>query len=239
MDFVATDILDLNAIAGMSAEGVWKPQTHTSTPGVKTNQVKDGNGDVDCISDPYGQMDTITVTYEYCPLASPAAGLGAALALILLGNVQNGFVITSIAISTSNNGALSVAFTAHNHDDNPHSSGMVNYSLPAALVTIFNNADPLNGAIDFFSKSSAGTVGTQSSTLTFSCEHDDQDDGAGDHDSGQNSEGKIEASVEYTGSAAVTLPSPWTESDGSGAVTQNNGTASTSSKSGVQFVTRN
>ena len=234
VDQHATDFLSLNTITGMSAHGTWNPQNHSDDQNENFSQVLDGNGDVGCESDPYGGIDEISAVYGYCPNA--ANELGTALQKILLGDTHNGFCVTSIAIAATNSGPLQFTFTGHNHDEQAHAGSEAQYQLPSSLVTILNAADPKQGVIDWFSKETGGSVGAQSSSLNFACEHTDVEYGAGDHLAGDNSLGRIDASVEYAGAASGEPAAEWSRDTRND--TKSNNAPTTSSISAHQFVTR-
>lgn len=232
MNFIATDILLLNGVTGMPAIGVFHCQGYTETDNQDFNNAANVEGDVVCESVAYNERVELSARYKFCV---GGGNFGAALNLIKVGDVLNAYLITNISVSTSNSGEPEVSFTAHQHDDNAHTSEST-FSIPAAVITLLDSEYSLNTAIDFFGKDAAGTIGAQSSTLTLSCEHADVQDGNGDHLAGANFNGRIEASVEYVGATSAEPDAPWIrDSLGNG---RENSAAQTSSISAHQNLIR-
>lgn len=181
VNLTASDVLSLGSN--------FVPQSSTIANDKVYAEMVAANGDFVKWSDTFDGVATVTVPYKW----NADTGLGTALPEI--GSVSNAYHIDSITIETAHNDYPTITFEAHQHDTNPHADDRVSYALPAAMIAIATGA---LGAYDWASLAAA-EVCAQSSTLTLSLNHIDDNCDGGNHWVGDNVQGIIEITINYIG----------------------------------------
>jgi len=120
-----------------------------------------------------------------------------------IGALVNSLILTEISISTSKS-AAKMSLRGHNHGANAHAAS------PALRTAVHSIAvSKCFGAQDFMS----GTADTNSSVVTgnctIKCDHNDQDDGDGDHLVGENCNALIECVTTWSGIPTVAAEAGW------------------------------
>jgi hypothetical protein len=226
---MADKVVSLEAADVLGLASNFIPQGTTITTEQEHADMIKANGDIQKKSTPFNQMDSFTAPYRW----NADTGLGTALQS-LLGSVQNGYLITEIAVATTFNDWPTITFTAHNHAENPHSAGLAIYDIPADIRAILTGAF---GAYDFAGKA-AGDVCVQSGDYTIRLNHIDAECATGNHWVGSNVRGEEELSVQYLGNIATpTTLAGWTVN--SADTTDGTEAHDTSSITAVRAVLRN
>lgn len=228
---LARDATDVFALGGnFHAQSSTLNHTH------KTLDKDGADGDSVCEATPFGGQTEVSVPYEFC-----GASMGTALAAALEnGELKGGYIVTTIAITTSPDAGPQITLTGHNHDSNAHAAtpALQTFAIPAAQITLLDSITD-HGVVDFLAKKDLVTNITvpTASTWTFSLTHTDEDNDLGEHAVGENSKGKIDSTCDYIGTPTdFTVASPWVrDSYDTG---DDNNTGDTTSISAHQFVTR-
>ena len=121
-----------------------------------------------------------------------------------IGALVNGLVLTSISLSTTQNGHVTMTLTGHNHTENAHAAEPALASV-AHGVTL----DDGFGVTDFFGGTAGDNAAPISSNLTISCEHADVQDEVGDHFVGENYNPRMSGSVQWAGVPTSTDDASW------------------------------
>ena len=197
---MADVVISLGASDIFSLGAKFLAQTTSATVSQENSKMIKGNGDYQKISDVFNILTSVTATYKYTDIT----GLGEALPKV--GNVVNAYLITSIAIATSQE-YPEITITGHQHAANAHTDlGKNLYSIPADIIALLTGAW---GVYDFFAKSSTLACATDSN-YELSINHIDAECN-GSHFVGQNIQGIEQATVNYVGTAATPATvSGWT-----------------------------
>ena len=182
--------------------------TASTTNIVETNvAVNDEVGNVECqrnISD----ITNYTQNATYC--GSDFVG-DLATFLTKFGDFQTIGVVTGLNISMSASGYVTVDITGHQHAANPHAAGLglgyadVSDFLPHETGEAFVAWDGFGIPADY--DITVGAVSSASSaTVTFSMNHVDQMDEAGDHLVGKNITPRCELSMDFVGVPTSNTP---------------------------------
>ena len=194
---VAKQASDLFALGGD-----FKAQSSTvSNENNQTIPVYDADGNFSCESAAFGDKESVSVEYKSC-----SSALGTALPAI--GSVSGGYLIESIAVSTSATDTPTISISGHNHTTAPHTSE-TSAAWPVAVIAELDAIVGKKGAVDFFGNDGAD-IATQSSTITGSCQHVEAVDADGDNLAGANYDFKLEASAEYIGLVSAIADVTWT-----------------------------
>lgn len=194
--FNPADVLSLNA-------SNWIQQENNI---VDTNQRAQGLSAVgdEAVSQLHGGGSAGTVVYE-CHKASGN------LTLPVIGLVAGGYHLDSFSLAYNPVGWPRLTCNVHQHDDNPHATGLNTFTPSLTCPAGFGVPRALGIA-------SLGAVnGVRSCTYTVGCTHVDEDEN-GDHLAGENRDGVETLAYEFTGSdlgVGFTPPAGWDElSDG-------------------------
>lgn len=176
------------AITGWNAKSTKSPKTHDR------ETAHDDKGD-EVASKLVGEKTEVSSDYE-CELDANTIPAD-------IGDLLNSLILTEIAIKTSK-GAAQMSLRGHNHGVNAHAASP---ALRKATHAI--KVDNAFGAIDFL----GGTAGTDAAVVsgdcTIKCDHNDQDDGEGDHLVGENCNAMIECVTTWSGVPSVVAEAGW------------------------------
>ncbi len=176
-------------------------QTQSSTTSATTTEVNtlDEFGNVEC-EQQIGGITEYTQSATYCG-SDFVSDFGTFLTTF--GDVQNSKLVSGITLNMNAGEYATIEITGHNHDSNAHSSGAsvgrsdVSDFLPHEATEAFNGWDGF-GVPDF-----GITVGSNSSpssaTVTFSLNHVEADDEAGDHLVGKSITHRCELAMSFEG----------------------------------------
>jgi hypothetical protein len=115
-----------------------------------------------------------------------------------IGAIVNALNLTSIAINTVEGDYATMTLAGHNHTENAHEAVPALHQVAHAITLA-----ACFGVTDFTGDSAGTNDSCIASSITISCEHTDQNDGAGDHLVGENHGGKIEIKSTYCGDHTV------------------------------------
>ena len=195
----------------------FSPQTSESPHQRDAANIMDAVGNVECET-MINNRTEYTNNFAYCN-AVPAIGTDLGTILTTFGAVADSKLVTAVTINFTSGAYATVDITGHNHDNNAHASsdaGVANVSSAVPSGAGF-------GVPDY-----GLTVGTDStpisSTLSFSLNHIDEPDAAGEHLVGKNTTVRVEMSLELLGvPTSVTVAA--IESDLTGWTVDTNGGA--------------
>lgn len=144
----------------------------------------------------HNERTEVTTNYE------AAAASSVAILPATLGKLTNSLVVTEISVSTSATGFASCSVTGHNHTDNAHADTLQQAAHGIATTVGF-------GAVDFLGGTAGDDASVESSTITISCQHNDQVDKDGDHLVGENYDAMIAVTVVWSGVPTVAVGAGW------------------------------
>lgn len=122
-------------------------------------------------------------------------------ALLKIGAVIGGNVVTGINIQTSWNDFAKISLTGHNHAANAHADTLQQASIGLSLTAGW-------GATDFLG-ATAGSAVLQSSGANVVCQHVDHNDKSGDHAVGQNYDCVVTVTETWVGVPTAAAGSGW------------------------------
>lgn len=198
VDILASDLFAMHAN--------FNPQPNTTTVALDEKTTLDAYGNGAC-SRTTGDITEVTQSFTYCG-SDFMTDIGTFLTEF--GNVQNSQVITSLAINMTAADYATVDITGHNHTTNAHAAGLaighadVSGALPDGVGEAFENWDGF-GVPDF--EVGVGSNSTPASaTITFTMNHVDEYDEAGDHFVGKNITPRSELTMDFTGIPTSNTP---------------------------------
>jgi len=168
--------------------GSFIPQSATKSTELDHAKMKKANGDYEKFSDTFNETINVTVVYNF----NADVGLGAALPDN--NSINNGYLVTSISISTTAGEYPEITLEGHQHGVNPHITSHT-YAIDSGIQTILTGAV---GAYDFFSAGDTDAC-VSSSTYATAVNHVDDQCGVGDHFIGTSIEGIETIEVNYIG----------------------------------------
>lgn len=121
-----------------------------------------------------------------------------------IGALEGNYILTGININTSEGAFATMSLSGHNHAQNAH----------AAEPALRNAAHGLTvakafGATDFLGGTAGDTASAISGSLNIQCDHNDQNDGDGDHLVGENCNFRVEAKTTWVGVPSVAAEAGW------------------------------
>jgi hypothetical protein len=120
-----------------------------------------------------------------------------------IGALVNSLILTEISLSTSK-GPATMSLGGHNHGANAHAAS------PALRVATHGmTITSAFGAKDFLGGTAATDSAVVSGTCTIRCDHNDQDDGEGDHLVGENCNAVIECVTTWSGVPTTAAEAGW------------------------------
>lgn len=131
-----------------------------------------------------------------------AAGATAPTVPPALGDVVNGYLITSIQLSTSRDGFATMTLTGHNHAASAHATVERTVAHGITLASGF-------GAQDFMGGTAGTDASIRSGSITIECQHADETDNDGDHLVGENYNPMLTAETEWVGVPTTAAGSGW------------------------------
>ena len=111
-------------------------------------------------------------------------------------------ILTGINISTSNKDCAKMALSGHNHATVAHADTLIQAAHGITVSKAF-------GAIDFLGGTGGEGATVLSGTVNITCNHQDVEDGDGDHCAGQNSAGMITATTVWQGTVTTPADTGW------------------------------
>jgi hypothetical protein len=132
----------------------------------------------------------------------PASASGSPQIPSSIGALLGSVVLTSISISTSATGFVTMTLTGHQHAENAHENNLnqVNHSI--TLSKAF-------GAIDFFGGTAGSNADVESSSITIACQHIDVQNADGDQLVGENFDARISGSTTWHGVPTSNADGTW------------------------------
>lgn len=120
----------------------------------------------------------------------------------VIGAVLNGYILTSIQVSTTRDGMPTMTLTGHQHAANPHDGSEKKIAHGITIASGF-------GAQDFMSGTAGANASVRSGSITIECQHADETDADGDHLVGENYTPMITAETEWTGVPTTPAATGW------------------------------
>ncbi len=120
-----------------------------------------------------------------------------------IGALVNSRILTSIQFDTANaDEGNKMTLVGHNHADNAHADTLRQVAHGITCPKAF-------GVVDFLGGTAGDAAGLQTGTCTIACQHNDKQDGDGDHLVGNNYDATITASTTWAGTPSVTAAAGW------------------------------
>jgi hypothetical protein len=138
------------------------------------------------------------VTQDFEPASATALPTVPANLGVLLDEV----ILTSIAISTSATGFVTMTLTGHQHATNAHTDTLKKVAHGISVSKCF-------GAIDFFGATPGSDSDVESSSITIACQHIDVQNGDGNQLVGENFDARISGSTTWHGVPTVVAAAGW------------------------------
>jgi hypothetical protein len=158
------------------------------------------NGDYACSAE-YDLRKDYTNEWNYCSgspnIASDLGGLASSF-----GSVVNEKLPTKLEIVFEAGVGATGTIEGHQHDSNPHASGLTNYSLSGVIPASSGVGVPTLITV-------AGDVSPVRATITFEIEHVDKPGADGGHFAGQNIRCHCTANIEYEGLVTGVTEGDW------------------------------
>lgn len=176
-----SDAVGFGTLTGwaIQSSSVVSPQERANTLGPTGNE---------SVMKLYGDTTEVTTTYK-ATVTGSAPTIPASI-----GALTNGYIITSINVSTSPTDFATMTLTGHNHTNNAHAADPALNSV-AHSITL----DDGFGVTDFLGGTAGDNASPMSSSITITCDHQDREDESGDHFVGENYNPRMEASTTWTG----------------------------------------
>ena len=141
-------------------------------------------------------------------LAVPPAGL-----------IKDGWHVDSATVSYTLNGYPTLSISCHKHVDGTADANCREYaptfSVPARAIGAPTTLPDASGSGSVFGLSTSAKIGVRSMTLSWTCNHVDEDANDGGHFASDNYDGSETLSVDFTGNADPstdwTLDDDWTD----------------------------
>lgn len=172
----------------------------TSTPFKTFNLVLGATGDRAC-SQEYDTGINYNQVAGYCN-SSPNIVTDLGTFLTTLGAVQNSILPTSIQIEFAAGVAAIVTIDGHQHDTNPHTTGLQTWNVSDVIPASSGIGVPTLITV-------TGDVSPTRATVTFSFDHKDVPGATGVHFAGENITGKCTISIDYIGQPASVTAGDW------------------------------
>ena len=191
---MADKAITYGASEGFGAVAGWNAKKTSSALAQERKTAHDDKGD-EVASKLVGGKTEVSSDYE-CELDAntiPAS----------IGALVNDLILTEIAITTDDN-AAKMSLRGHNHSANAHA---VSPALRTALHAI--TVAKAFGATDFTGATAGTDSGIVSGGITIKCDHNDQDDGDGNHLAGENCNFIMEAKSTHAGIPSVNAVAGW------------------------------
>lgn len=169
--------------------GSFLPQSASRSTELAHAKMKSSNGDYHKFSGTFNSVENVSVVYKF----NSDGGLGNNLPAV--GSVENGYIVTSVSVSTTFDDYPEITVEGHQHAVNAHTDNRNEYSIPDDMKSILTGAV---GAYDFSGLASDPTC-VQTSTYTLAVNHVDAECGTGNHWVGQNVEGMESMEVNFIG----------------------------------------
>jgi hypothetical protein len=119
-----------------------------------------------------------------------------------LGVLLDEVILTSIAISTSATGFVTMTLTGHQHATNAHTDTLKRVTHGVVLSKSF-------GAEDFFGATPGLDSDVESSSITIACQHIDVQNGNGNQLVGENFDARISGSTTWHGVPTINAGAGW------------------------------
>ena len=119
-----------------------------------------------------------------------------------IGVLLDEVVLTSIAISTSATGFITMTLTGHQHAVNAHDNSLKKVAHGITLSKSF-------GALDFFGATAGADADVESSSITIACQHIDVQNGDGNQLVGENFDARISGSTTWHGVPTTNADGNW------------------------------
>lgn len=142
------------------------------------------NGD-ELASKLHNTRTTISAEYQARHGEEADIGIGS------IGELFNGYVITSITVNTSSSDFARLRIEGHNHENNAHGDGLRTKNHGISVIGF--------GAVDFLGGTAGDNASVESSSKTVSCRHSDALDKDGKNLVGENYDFTAEATVVWVG----------------------------------------
>jgi hypothetical protein len=175
---------------------------------------QDFQGDLS-LACPYNDQIAQQASYKYKVSTASVSLIPDILAIGLrLGRFLGQGVITAIEFTFSNTEQLSINITGHQHDTinggKAHDASDLLAEWDLDLANIIANIPDCMGVPSggVFSNSNPESTMT-SLTLSFSCDHTDENDNKGQHFAGNNGNGRVTASASFIGEPNIIVPAGW------------------------------
>lgn len=143
----------------------------------------------------YSEQTNVTASFVAAALTAPTIPA-------TLGAVVNGYILTSIQVSTDREGFATMTLTGHNHTANAHTTGEKSVAHGITLTSGF-------GAQDFMGGTPGSNASVKGGSITIECQHADENDNAGEHLVGENYTPMITAETEWVGVPSAAAESGW------------------------------
>ena len=190
---------------GLSLGGVWEIQNHNTSQSANRAAALGANGDeLPSTVVKYGGQKSVTFNY----VCKAASGNVALPKLGAIASTYGGFHIDSYTATYNQQGALTLAVTAHKHGNGGTAHGATRtYSptvvLPARVLGIPSKIEDADENTLFELLATSG-MGMRSLSYTFTVNHVDEDDGDGEHLAGDDYDATETLAGEITGNATET-----------------------------------
>jgi hypothetical protein len=119
-----------------------------------------------------------------------------------IGALLDEVILTSVAISTSATGFVTMTLTGHQHATNAHTDTLKKVAHGVTLAKSF-------GAIDFFGATAGADSDVESSSITIECQHIDVQNGNGNQLVGENFDARISGSTTWHGVPTTNAAAGW------------------------------
>ena len=143
----------------------------------------------------YDEMTNVTASFVAASTTAPTIPPS-------IGAVLNGYIVTSIQVTTDREAFATMTLTGHNHAANAHSGSEKSVAHNLTLASGF-------GAKDFMAGTAGSNASIKSGTVTIECQHADETDSSGGHLVGENYTPMITAETEWVGVPSAAAESGW------------------------------
>jgi hypothetical protein len=179
----------------------FQTQNSTLTYEVRSTQVMDADGNVSCETNT-DDIALVTQEVKYCG-TNLVSDLGTFLTKF--GDLQGGACLTELVINMTASDYCTISATAHNHDVNPHATGLplgygdMSVFMPSGIGDMFENWDGFGVPFTALDLGSPQTATPESATYSFTSNHIDEYDENGDHFTGKNITLRHDLSIDFVG----------------------------------------